>query len=197
MKMTLIRCLKFCILESLLAATDVLTSESLRTTEENDAERSEEPAVCGGIQSRITRPPAPTFWNVSACRMCQLHLARQLISMSCCSLQINNRLLFLLKKRESAESVRWLIALSTLIKRERSAALKARRRYEPWKQVTSKWRGLRGMTGTVTPLKAEVRLFNNAFLNAEFSTLYCGLLYLRTAGWSLHSLKNWSTHPAK
>lgn len=59
--MTPIRCLKSCILESLLAATDALTSESLRTTEENDVERSEEPAVCGGIQSRIARPPAPTF----------------------------------------------------------------------------------------------------------------------------------------
>lgn len=58
--MTPIRCLTFRVLESLLAATDALTSESLRAAEGNDAARSEEPAVCGGIQSRITRPPAPT-----------------------------------------------------------------------------------------------------------------------------------------
>lgn len=83
--------------------------------------------------------------------------------------------LFLLKERKSTESVRWLIALFRLIKCERSAALKARLRYEPWKQVTSKWRGVSGMTGTVTPLEAGVQLFNNAFLNAKFSTVHCGL----------------------
>lgn len=31
------------------------------------------------------------------------------------------------------------------------------------------------MTGTVTPLDAGVQLFNNMFLNAKLSTVYCGL----------------------
>lgn len=34
---------------------------------------------------------------------------------------------------------------------------------------------VRRMAGTVTPLHAEVQLFNNVFLNAKFSTVYCGL----------------------
>lgn len=52
---------------------------------------------------------SPDVWNVSACRVCQLHLACQLISMSCCSLQINNRLFFFWRRGKArSQSADWL-----------------------------------------------------------------------------------------
>lgn len=163
---------------NLLIVTGVLThfshwiSPYLRG---DDANCSEEPAIPQIRWPQVFSATFQTCLRVEmASEMCQLQMPASLFP-CCVALFRYKTTFFLLKARESAESVHWLIVLFRLIKWERSAALKAPWRHEPWKQVTSKWGGVRQMTGTVTPLKAEVQLFNNVFLNAKFSTVYCGL----------------------